>query len=315
MPSVEGLRAGPVCPCCGSDGARAIGPIAPAIVFAGRMLDAPIPGGTLWACGVCALRYRYPRPAKAQLDALYASGLEANWNAAPQDRPDWLLVRNHLAERPDIGSVLDVGCFDGRLLEFLGPKYRKLGIEIHPAAAAEATGRGVTVIGSDFGQLHRCSPAADAAIALDVIEHSENPLDFLEGMRNAVRPGGMLLVGSGNSLAPSWRLMGSRYWYCSIAEHISFTSLPWYAFAGRKLGLEIEHAARYSHAAPRTSLSRRLAETGKNLICALSPKVSAFLRRRGAGSDTLRRWPELLLTPPVWITAKDHLLVRMRRRC
>ena len=291
-----------------------IGPIAPADGFAGQRLDRLRPGGTLMACLNCQLRFRFPRPFKKELDGLYAAGAEWNWQTPVEMRTDWQRVRKVIVSRPDIKSVLDVGCFDGGLLNYLGPTYERLGIEIHPAAARRAESRGVTVIGSDFeNALVQCSGAVDVTIAVDVIEHTLDPLDFLRKLRNTVKPGGLIVITSGDASAWSWRLMGSRYWYCTFGEHLSFINPRWSAWAASALNLEIEYIESFSHAGEHASAAQRVLYFLKNIAYKVAPWLAGWLRGSGLGGKDVGTHPELRLSPPPWPTARDHLLVAFKR--
>lgn len=211
------------CPSCAAQ-AEHIGAIPNSNTFAGRLLGEVLEGGQLWKCCDCNLVFRHPRMTKDQIDQLYCAGCEDGWQTPVASRTDWNLIREWLAVRKGLKRILDVGCFDGRLLEFLGRDYEWMGIEIHAEAARRARARGVNVVSNDFGNLPTLDLNVDVAMAVDVIEHSLDPRAFLASLAACVRPGGYIIVTTGNTEAPTWRLMGSRYWYCHIAEHMSFIS-------------------------------------------------------------------------------------------
>ncbi len=208
---------------------------------------------------------------------------------------------------------MDVGCFDGRLLEYLGVDYTWIGVEIHEEAARRARARGVDVLSSDFAKLSELNIDVDVALAIDVIEHSFDPKIFLASLAACVRPGGYVLVTTGNTAAPSWRLMRGLYWYCHIAEHLSFINPTWAENVAPQLGLEVQYMRLFSHAEGRASIKQRVYETTANLILRFAPKVFALLRRFGAGGIDLDRYPGLELSPTYWMSAKDHMLVVFRK--
>jgi SAM-dependent methyltransferase len=298
------------CPSCDSS-AVCIGPIPGSNLFAGRQLDRVLPGGRLWRCNACSLVFRYPRLAKETLDKLYRHGHSESWPEQAGDRADWQLVKKILAERADLMRVLDVGCFDGRLLDSLGSRYEKLGIEIHDEAAHRAKMRNVKVIGRDFDDLRVVQNRVDVVLAMDVIEHTEDPLAFLAGIAEIVKPGGLILIGTGNSDALSWRFTGSAYWYCHIAEHISFINPRWVDYAARKLGLGKVALHRFSHGGGH--VRQRFRETALNILYRLSPSLFARLRKLGAGHIDVTRFDELSKVPPYWLSATDHVLIVFRK--
>lgn len=291
-----------------------LGPLPDSNLFAGRALDETLPGGNLYRCPMCRLGFRHPRLPKAKLDALYAGGSEGSWTWDAADRPDWTLAARTLAElRPGPARVLDIGCFDGAFLASLGPHVEKHGIEIMPAAAELARAKGIRVIASDFESLARAPEQYDAITAFDVIEHVEDPLGFLALLNRALRPRGVIVVSTGNMDAWTWSLMGSRYWYCAIPEHISFLSASWFGNAAKSLDLRVERLVRYPHAKP--TLRRQAFETAANVAYLMAPGAVAALRRRGVGNVSEDLAPGLNgAYPPGWLTATDHLIVALAPR-
>lgn len=305
--------AGTKCPSCASACVRLIGPIAPSNIFAGRMLEAELDGGNLWRCRDCGLVFRHPRTCKSDLDQLYRAGNEQGWQTPVDLRTDWRLIREWLVAQPQVRSVLDVGCFDGRLLEYLGRDYAWKGIEIHAEAARRARARGVDVVGTDFEHLSGNDAEVDAALAVDVIEHSFDPKAFLASMAACVRPGGFVVLTTGNTESRTWQLMGSRYWYCHIAEHMSFINPTWVKAVAPLLGLELVQLRLFSHSDTAASFKRRAYEASANLVLRFAPALFARLRRSGAGGIDLQRFPGLAHAPPYWMSARDHMLVVLRK--
>jgi SAM-dependent methyltransferase len=301
------------CPSCCADNVRRLGPIPGSNTFAGRHLDRVLPGGALWRCPACHLLFRYPRLAKHELDALYRLGHDESWPDPVANRTDWVLASKLIAAYPGVKRVLDVGCFDGKLLDYLDSRYEKLGVEIHQVAAERAGERGIRIIAHDFAELASHPAVADAVLAVDVIEHTYNPLAFLAQLAQAASPGGLVIITTGNTDSPSWRLMGSRYWYCHIAEHISFINPAWAHWAAHRLGLEVVAIQSFSHVDSHRKWGRRLRELFVNLAYRASPWMFGWLRWFGAGGIDVKRFPELMQVPPYWLTAQDHLLIAFKK--
>ena len=292
------------CPDCAGD-TNFVGAIPATDVFAGRTLERRLPNFELFRCRQCALGFRWPRLLKEELDALYVQGDEATWTATPYSRHDWRIARGWLAAALDEGSsILDVGCFDGGFLEPLVSRFPCHGIEIHPMARKRAEGKGIDIIGSDFSAI---SGSFDCITALDVIEHVERPRVFLQDCLAAVRPGGFVLISTGNLDALPFRWIGSRYWYCTIAEHISFVSPAWFAGLDGSLGYGVLRQTTFAHGG--TSLPLRVKDTARNIVYRLTPSVFKTLRRLGMGGKDVRTQPELADHPPGWGSARDHFMV------
>ena len=301
------------CPSCGGDALRRMGPIPASNMFAGRYLEGELPGGVLWRCLMCHLAFRHPRPPKHELDERYRHGHSDNWPDPVANRTDWVLAAELISALPNVRHILDVGCFDGKLLEYLGPKYVSLGIEIHEAAAQRARGRGVQIVASDFSDLEQLRIDADVVLALDVIEHTHDPRKFLESVVAALKPGGWIILTTGNTEAFSWRLMKGSYWYCHIAEHLSFINPLWIHQAARELELNVVSIRSFSHAGSGGGLKQKWRELAGNLLLRFAPRLFARLRRQGLGGIDIERYPGLACVPPYWMTARDHMLVLLRK--
>lgn len=300
------------CPACRSADVKKIGEIPSSDIFAGRRLPEPLDGGWLFSCKECHLSFRFPRKTQEELDALYQAGSIVAWTAEPSQRVDWKMatvwVKGNL---PPGSSVLDVGCFDGSFLRDLGSGYRRFGVEIHPEARKKAAIAGVTIVARRHEELAQVSKKFDAIFAFDLIEHVPDPLRFLTLASDSLRPSGILVLSSGNSDAPSWRLMGARYWYSAISEHISFINPQWCRVAAPRAHLYIERLTPFSHC--QAPLQRKILESVINLAYRASPRSAAWMRRRGFGAKDALRFPVLADHPPSWMSSHDHLMLFARR--
>lgn len=133
-----------------------------------------------------------------------------------------------LGKKPEEIRLLDVGCSSGA---FLGAAvrlgYRAEGVEPAAKAAATAQAAGLKV---RQGLLHEAAYADgefDVVTLFEVIEHLKEPKALLQECQRILRPGGILLVGTGNAAGWSARTMGAHWEYFDIAKHgghISFYS-------------------------------------------------------------------------------------------
>lgn len=281
--------------------------------FAGVRVSEGLPGGLLYRCTSCHLWFRFPRLPKESLNELYRRVPLQMWSSGPAPRKDWDIVSALLRERVPTGTVLDVGCFDGSFLRSLGPRYRCCGVEINAAAVSVARQRGIEVLGMDFAQIGRLAMAFDAVICLDLMEHVEDPLRLASTLAERVRPGGFLCVSTGTTDAPSWRLMGSHYWYCTLAPHISFVNPAWCRLAARALNLKIETIRRFSHAGTSPGRLAPLKDLLKNALYRLAPEAMTHLQRLWRRTRNSAPGPVPRLSSPGWSTAVDHMVVLFRK--
>lgn len=302
----------PSCPSCGAPETKRLGPIAPGTSFAGRALSDPTAGGHLYSCPSCSLWFRWPQMCPERLAELYQNVPEGHWAAPPDDREDWNLARRWLDDHLSGGRILDVGCFDGRFLAQMDESWERCGIEINARAAAVAERRGVKVIASDAESLDDLPQTFDAITAFDVFEHVRDPRKVLELLSGALKPGGAVIIATGNTQAPSWRLMQHRYWYCAIPEHLSFLGEEWARGAAEALDLEVRFVERYSHEFDRSRL-RWLQQALLSMMLKFAPRLFGALRASGFGEIDVRGRDELKTYPPSWTAAKDHFLVVLTR--
>jgi SAM-dependent methyltransferase len=228
----------PNCRTCGSTNTKFVGRSPRARWFAGVKLRTQLHGGALFRCTGCHLLQRSPILSDAEYVKLY----EGSGDFWPQStlRPDQLKVRDHiLRSLPRGGGVLDIGCAAGALLLSLGPDYEKFGVEPAAEPAAKAGLSGVTIVADSVGTLEHRGELYDLICAVDVIEHVADPLSFLRQLIPHLKPGGELVISTGNSDSLVWRWVGPSYYYAYCYEHISFISPAWCQFA-QKQGIHHE---------------------------------------------------------------------------
>lgn len=99
-----------------------------------------------------------------------------------------------MIDRLPLGSVLEVGCGRGRLLEYLQARGHEVhGLELQPQSAA-------FIQQADLSQPWPLTRQYDVVIASEVIEHIVDTDGFLEQCHAALRPGGTLFLTTPNLL-------------------------------------------------------------------------------------------------------------------
>jgi len=211
------------CRLCQDQRIKCLGAIPDGDLFAGKVLGQPIPGGELWRCDACESMFRHPILSGQQYLSLYSAGASESWSAN-EDRNDLAAIRAQILLREADCSVLDIGCGTGGFLLTLPASTRKFGIEPSLEAAAAASTAGISIKGRTCDDLDR-SLLFDIITIVDVIEHVADPLNFLDLAATHLKPGGSLMIASGDPSFWLWRLLfRSRFWYSSFPEHISFPS-------------------------------------------------------------------------------------------
>lgn len=102
------------------------------------------------------------------------------------------LLRRYVGEAPN--PILDVGCGTGATSAAIANGGQLLGIDLGPQAVASARERGLEVAQMDATSIGARSDCFGLVVALDVLEHLDDPMAAAREFRRALRPGGRLLV-------------------------------------------------------------------------------------------------------------------------
>lgn len=117
--------------------------------------------------------------------------------------------------------VLDIGCGTGTFLAMLPPEAERFGIEPSRAAADRAREKGIKTIRYDDLASPELRNTFDLVTAIDVVEHTADLRELRRYISAALRPGGTVIILTGDAESRSARLLG-RYWsYLNYAEHIT----------------------------------------------------------------------------------------------
>jgi SAM-dependent methyltransferase len=119
------------------------------------------------------------------------------------------------------GNIVDVGCGPGWLLREL-PDWQRVGVEIAPQAVAELLKHGIQVTDSTRKLL---SGTVDVVVAYHVIEHMTDPVGELWAMRELLRPGGWLILGTPDFGSPCAVRFGKNYRLLHEPTHVSLFTL------------------------------------------------------------------------------------------
>jgi SAM-dependent methyltransferase len=294
-----------ICPACGGIGLRYAGAVyyPPSPKVAGVPIDLPAGECFLKRCEACGFQYKFPPITTSALLDCYAKSDAGHWGIDPRRRK-FDVIKNAVRGRASGRSILDIGCFNGALLEYFGPEWTRFGLEPSGAAAEVAAGRGVQILGKTIEDL-QATARFDVVLAIDVLEHILDPADFFRRVAQSLNPGGILVILTGDTGAWPWRLQGSRYWYVSyLPEHTSFYSRKTVTTLAERNGMQSIDCSILSH--ERSPLGTIVFEHAKGLI------FGGLYRMSWLGLPMLqRKFGHRYGT--VWISATDHMLHIMKR--
>ena len=122
--------------------------------------------------------------------------------------------------------LVDVGCSRGQFVAAAAQLgFDAEGVEPAPKSAAAARAAGLRVHQGLLEDLRFPAAAFDALTLFEVVEHLRQPLELLRECRRILKPGGVLVISTGNTASWTVATMRARWDYFDIARdggHISF---------------------------------------------------------------------------------------------
>lgn len=189
-------------------------------------------GYQIRSCANCGLEQTTPLPNQVELNKLYEQFY--NFSGESNTRYTriraifinsfmyriWLAIDGDISfhRKSGSGSLLDVGCNEGRGLEFYqNHGFSPEGLELNRNAAEIARAKGFTVHGSTL-EGFSAKKKYDVVVLSNVLEHSLNPSFMLQHIHRLLNPNGQVWISCPNS--QSWlRSVFGRYW---INWHVPF---------------------------------------------------------------------------------------------
>jgi len=128
-------------------------------------------------------------------------------------------------KKPEGPSVLDVGCAAGALLAMLKERgWETHGVEISGPQAAYCRERGLDVSELPLEENKFPNHSFDAILASHLIEHLNNPGNFVREVHRLLKPNGRFYVTTPNIAGLQARIFGSR-WRSAIFDHLYLFSI------------------------------------------------------------------------------------------
>jgi SAM-dependent methyltransferase len=146
-------------------------------------------------------------------------------------------VRRHR----DGGRLLEVGCAYGFFLQEAKTYFDVSGIELAEDAAAFCRRAGLDVVRGvgETETLRRLGPM-DVIVLLDVIEHLPDPHATFRLCADHLRPGGIMVLTTGDFASAYARLAGPRWRLMTPPQHLWFFTPESMRGLAREVGLALE---------------------------------------------------------------------------
>jgi SAM-dependent methyltransferase len=216
-------------------------------------------------CSACGLVRLNPRPDISELRRIYPPDYYAyhladrNRSAGGHrvgvlgERVKKALYQRRLAavvRRAALGDgpirLLDVGCADGRLLDWYrssreGQRIETHGIDIDERATTIARSRGHRVVVGRFEDDTELEASSfQLILASHVIEHVADPRRFASRAAELLAPGGLFVVATPNIDSPDARCFGRHWGGCHVPRHWTFFDSRTLGDLAHSVGLEVE---------------------------------------------------------------------------
>lgn len=158
------------------------------------------------------------------------------------------IARRHFDHSPrrDVRTWLDYGCGAGGFLRYLSESGHRVfgsniplelfGHDVASYASRLKERNGFRML--DLGELHNMSNAFDVISCVEVLEHLAAPVPVIQLFGRLLKPGGLLILTTGNMASPVARLRGVDFSYCVPEIHVSLFNPQLLASLYRMAGLK-----------------------------------------------------------------------------
>lgn len=235
----EGIRAEQLdCPCCGASTPH---------VYRFTVNRCPV-----WQCRECGLGRAQAQgfEPSAYYTAAYFSGEHSDGyadylGAEPVLRKEFARTVAFIRQFISSGRLLDIGCAYGFFLQEARRDFDVHGIEIAEDAALHCRDTGLDVrtgiaderVLAQFGEL-------DVITMFDVVEHLSDPAETLALSHRHLRPGGILVLTTGDFGSPLAKAFGPRWRLMTPPQHLWYFTRASIVRLANRLGFEL---VRFEH--------------------------------------------------------------------
>jgi SAM-dependent methyltransferase len=234
-PAAEYLSRVTACPLCGE-----AGPMRPRF-----------PAYQIVECPRCALVFY---AGAASTDSLYDQSYFAGGEYLDYRADRKVLQRNFRRHLPLLerwapsGRLLELGCAYGFFLQVAAGRWQARGIDVSAEAVRHARDvGGVDAVQADFLALPDETDRYDLVCLWDTIEHLPRPIATVEKAARWLKPGGTLVLTTGDVESRLARLQGERWRQLHPPTHLFYFSAATLGRTAARAGLEPIHSSHVGH--------------------------------------------------------------------
>jgi len=259
----------------------------------------------IFRCGLCGLVFKDSVLPEDLLDMLYGDVDFSGW-ATCQVYPTEKPVLKQINSLSAGSKVLDFGCSSGRLLAQAKPEIERWGFEVNKAAAREAAANGIQMIG-EWNELRYSQEKFDVVLLMDVFEHLSKPTALLEHLVALVKPGGLLVVSTGNADCRACQIDTPNFWYFRSIQHLCMITKEYAEGFAIRAGLQISSWHECSHYD--IPLSNRMAQHLRQWIYGIKYRYPHSIAATVLGHLPVLRKSATWEVPPPYNASRDHVVV------
>lgn len=288
------------CPLCGQPGSIRDKLRRTHYRFGRSVIPLPDEGVALLECRQCTLLYKSAVPRPDSLAYILSEEAVNEWRSKPGNHPSVSQLAPYTAQGTEL---LDIGASNGDLLRGMAPYCKRLSaFDAVRYPACEEIVTGEYIIGSFEEPAIWSGNPYDIVTAFDVFEHFLDAAAAVKNLLSFVKPGGKLIIETGNWHAARSSL--ADWYYCNLVEHQIFWSTDSFEHLCRMFNLELSACDRVNHK------YRRVMSKAKKLAISTYRQFGRSGWSRKTVTSLLGVDPALL-SPPDYI---DHLFVVLTRK-
>lgn len=283
------------CPACDGSECSALG-VLPVneYQFGSETIPIPRPGAELLRCHRCSLVFKSLLPPPQLLAEVFLEHVGKGW-ADDYDFADEVDFVHSLVRKEPF-DLLDIGTSNGGFLEALDGAHGRrsaLDIFVHPQVSDRIRGEFILDL-ADAKDMAWSERPYDVVTMFDVLEHLYSPAQAFANLARLVKPGGFVVVETGDVDSPWPKKFGARHWWYtnSIAHHLFWSQRSFRCTASRygfRMVHFIQKRQKEQSAYPYWRQVPRIAKTS---VYAVSPTMHRRIAR-ALGKSEMQPWSPL----------------------
>lgn len=273
--------------------------------FGNEYIQLPESGIGLCRCRRCGLVFKDTLPSAPFLSEVFGRQAGNVWAGDYDFSDEARLIRD--LTRFKKFDFLDIGPSNGGLLKALHDiEGARSGLDVveHPGLSKWLRGEFIQAL-VESGELVWRGHPYDVVGMFDVLEHLYDPKQAFSNLRDLVKPGGFVIVETGDVQSYWPRKLGvHRWWYACLFEHHVFWSKESLERLAVKHGLQVIDFQDKRHKERRkVPLKRDAVTVAKTLTYRLNPDLHVKLAR-SMGKSGMQPWSPF---------TRDHFRAVLRR--